>query len=44
VETVEQLHQLRRLGCGLMQGFYFGRPMPADQIRSFLSRPQPVLF
>jgi EAL domain-containing protein (putative c-di-GMP-specific phosphodiesterase class I) len=44
VETAEQLHQLRQLGCGLMQGFYFGRPMPADQIRSFLSRPQPVLF
>jgi diguanylate cyclase (GGDEF)-like protein len=43
VETAEQLNQLRQLGCELMQGFYLGRPMPADQIRNFLSRPQPVL-
>jgi len=42
VETAEQFHQLRQWECGLMQGFYFGRPMPADQTRSFLSRPQPV--
>jgi EAL domain-containing protein (putative c-di-GMP-specific phosphodiesterase class I) len=43
VETIEQLEQLRQLGCGLMQGFYFGRPMPADQVSNYLSQPQPVL-
>ena len=43
VETADQLDQLRRLGCALMQGFYFGRPMPAEQTRNFLSQPQPVL-
>jgi predicted signal transduction protein with EAL and GGDEF domain len=43
VETVEQLRQLRQLGCGLMQGFYFGRPTPADQTGKLLSQPQPIL-
>jgi diguanylate cyclase (GGDEF)-like protein len=43
VETAGQLDQLRRWGCPLMQGFYFGRPMPAEQIEDFLRTPQPVL-
>jgi EAL domain-containing protein (putative c-di-GMP-specific phosphodiesterase class I) len=43
VETAEQLDRLRRLGCPLIQGFYFGRPMPAEQIEDFLRAPQPVL-
>ena len=43
VETAGQLDQLRRWGCPLMQGFYFGRPMPAEQIEEFLGAPQPVL-
>jgi diguanylate cyclase (GGDEF)-like protein len=28
METLEQVAILRRLGCSIMQGFYFGRPMP----------------
>ncbi|MEV7627110.1 EAL domain-containing protein [Actinoplanes sp. NPDC089786] len=43
VETADQLARLRRLGCPLMQGFYFGRPMPAEQIDDFLRAPQPIL-
>ncbi len=43
VETVEQLAQLRRWGSPLMQGFYFGRPMPAEQVEEFLGAAQPVL-
>jgi diguanylate cyclase (GGDEF)-like protein len=43
VESAEQLDRLRRLGCPLIQGFYFGRPMPAEQIEDFLRAPQPVL-
>ena len=43
VETAGQLDQLRRWGCPLMQGYYFGRPMPAEQIEEFLGAPQPVL-
>jgi EAL domain-containing protein (putative c-di-GMP-specific phosphodiesterase class I) len=28
VETVEQADALRRMGCGMAQGWYFGRPGP----------------
>ena len=31
VETEGQLKVLRRLGCPLVQGFYFSRPLPADE-------------
>nr|MDQ3757682.1 EAL domain-containing protein [Actinomycetota bacterium] len=30
VETAEQLDEVRRLGCNSVQGFYLGRPQPAD--------------
>jgi diguanylate cyclase (GGDEF)-like protein len=32
VETKEQMHLLRSMGCYLMQGFLFGRPMPEAQL------------
>lgn len=38
VETKAQLDSLRRLGCGLIQGYYFARPMPADAVSSYLAR------
>jgi diguanylate cyclase (GGDEF)-like protein len=31
VETEEQYHFLRGLGCELVQGYFIGRPMPLDQ-------------
>jgi EAL domain-containing protein (putative c-di-GMP-specific phosphodiesterase class I) len=31
VETVDQLDQLRQLGCELGQGYLFSRPVPADK-------------
>jgi EAL domain-containing protein (putative c-di-GMP-specific phosphodiesterase class I) len=31
VETAAQLHRLRELDCEAAQGFYLGRPRPADQ-------------
>ncbi len=31
VEKKEQLDILRELECGQIQGYYFGRPLPADQ-------------
>ena len=32
VETVAQLDFLRRHGCDEMQGYYFSRPLPVDEI------------
>ncbi|MGH6706502.1 MAG: EAL domain-containing protein, partial [Sphingomicrobium sp.] len=31
VETEEQANVMRRLGCTQLQGFYFGRPVPAKE-------------
>ena len=38
VETADQVHALRRLGCQTMQGFLFSRPVPADQIPEAITR------
>jgi EAL domain-containing protein (putative c-di-GMP-specific phosphodiesterase class I) len=38
VETREQAAELRRLGCRLMQGYLFGRPVPAAEFRALLAR------
>jgi len=34
VETAEQMEQLIKEGCSHFQGYYFGRPAPANQRRS----------
>jgi EAL domain-containing protein (putative c-di-GMP-specific phosphodiesterase class I) len=36
VETVDQLHAIRRIGVDLAQGFLFGRPMPAEAATHYL--------
>ena len=36
VETAAQLDVLRKHGCQVAQGFFFGRPLPADQCRTLL--------
>jgi diguanylate cyclase (GGDEF)-like protein/PAS domain S-box-containing protein len=36
VETETQQQQLRALGCRYMQGYYFSRPLPAEQISALL--------
>lgn len=36
VEKKEQLDFLARQGCHMMQGYYFGRPMPANQFEKLL--------
>ena len=35
VETCEQLKQLTSLGCDVAQGYYFSKPVPADDIFPF---------
>ena len=36
VETAEQVDFLRKAGCDIMQGYYFARPMPAEQLGALL--------
>ena len=36
VETCEQADRLRELGCHVLQGYYFSRPVPAQNIPSLL--------
>jgi EAL domain-containing protein (putative c-di-GMP-specific phosphodiesterase class I) len=36
VETAAQMTLLRELGCNLVQGYYMGRPMPANDVPQFI--------
>jgi len=36
VETLEQLERMRHQGCHMIQGYYFSKPMPADEVVSYL--------
>ena len=36
VETEEQLNALKAMGCDLVQGYYFSRPLPAAEYERFL--------
>lgn len=40
VETEAELAMVRRLGCRKIQGFYFGRPMPASEAAALFPRDQ----
>ncbi len=37
VETEEQLNVLRDLGCDIVQGYYFSKPVPAGEFSAFLT-------
>lgn len=37
VETEEQLAEVRALGCDLVQGYYFFRPLPGEEITTLLA-------
>ncbi len=37
VETAEQAQGLKALGCEIIQGFYFSRPLPTDQFDRLVS-------
>jgi len=43
IETKEQYHLLRQLGCRYGQGFLFARPMTADAITQLLRLPGRIL-
>jgi diguanylate cyclase (GGDEF)-like protein/PAS domain S-box-containing protein len=38
VETAEQLQRLHEMGCDMVQGFYFSRPLPAEAVGALLRR------
>ena len=37
VETEEQMLTLKQLGCDYVQGYYFSRPVPADEFEAFIT-------
>lgn len=41
VETAEQRSALFRLGCEYLQGYHFSRPLPAEQLISWIQSYQP---
>ena len=41
IETQEQADLLLRLGCGLGQGWHYGRPAPAEQLSSVIGMRRP---
>ena len=36
VETEEQYLELKKLGCAIIQGYYFSKPVPAAEFEKFL--------
>ena len=36
VETKEQMLAMKELGCDIVQGYYFSRPVPANEFETFL--------
>ena len=36
VETEEQVHALKEIGCDMVQGYFFSPPVPPDQFKQFL--------
>ena len=43
VENAEQVSVLKRMGCDIIQGYYFSRSLPADEFDKFIKFKQPVL-
>ena len=39
VETEEQMLTLKKLGCDIVQGYYFSKPVPAEEFKRFFSVP-----
>jgi EAL domain-containing protein (putative c-di-GMP-specific phosphodiesterase class I) len=37
VETEEQMRELKAMGCDLIQGYYFSRPVPAEEFEKLLA-------
>jgi sensor c-di-GMP phosphodiesterase-like protein len=42
IEEAAQAERLRALGCRYGQGYYYSRPMPAEQMSEFLRQATPA--
>ena len=38
VETKEQMLSLKQMGCDIIQGYYFSKPVPADEFEKFIKK------
>ena len=38
VETAEQMQTLKAMGCDIIQGYYFSRPLPVEEFEAFVLR------
>lgn len=36
VENAEQLQMLQQMGCDIVQGYYYARPLPQDRLEALL--------
>ena len=41
VETAEQVAVLKGMGCDIIQGYYFSRPLPGTDFESFMLEHNP---
>ncbi|MEA5451283.1 EAL domain-containing protein [Leptolyngbya sp. CCNP1308] len=39
IETPQQLHLIKEMGCQFAQGYLFSKPLPADAIEAYLDQP-----
>jgi EAL domain-containing protein (putative c-di-GMP-specific phosphodiesterase class I) len=37
VTSKEQLEVLKKIGCEIMQGYYFSKPIPAERLKELLA-------
>ena len=42
VETAEQMFTLKSMGCDLVQGYYFSKPLPAGDFEAYLMNLEPA--
>jgi len=42
VETAEQMFTLKAMGCDVIQGYYFSKPLPADEFESYVRNLKPA--
>jgi c-di-GMP-specific phosphodiesterase len=42
VETKEQFEMLRKIHCRVIQGYFFSRPLPAEEIPGWISSVLPL--